>query len=84
MEALCAVVSTYFDKTKKCVIAPLPTVAEPGWTLNSWYGYMILTNALLGVLLLEYSWSKTKHFRAPIPELDALMPAWRRNDAKYW
>ena len=45
---------------------------------------MILTNALLGVLLLEYSWSKTKHFRAPIPELDALMPAWRRNDAKYW
>ena len=44
----------------------------------------IATNAISGILLLEWAWKKNVRFREPIQELEDLMPAFRRYDAKNW
>ena len=45
---------------------------------------MLLVNAGLGFILIEWSWYKTRYFRKPIKELNDLMPSFRRNDAAKW
>ena len=55
-------------------------VAEP-WTWSSWQVILLLLNASLGLILFEWAWYANRRFRKNIPELDALLPAFRRNDA---
>ena len=43
-----------------------------------------MVNAVLGLISFEWAWYKLYRFRRPIPELESLMPAFRRNDVKYW
>ena len=50
----------------------------------SWWFILLVINTLTGLACFEYVWCKTKHYRNPIPELDALMPAYRRIDAHNW
>ena len=50
----------------------------------SWWFILIVLNALLGGIGLEVVWAKTKHYREPIPELEAVMPAFRRVDSHRW
>ena len=45
---------------------------------------MIILNAVLGILLLEWAWKKNARFRAPIKELDDLVPEFHRADALRW
>lgn len=45
---------------------------------------LLLCNALLGLVLFEYAWYKSARFRKPIPELDNMMPGFRRYDAQRW
>ena len=55
-----------------------------GWTWGSWQVILLILNAAFGIILFEWSWSKSKRFRDPIKELDDLIPEWRRDDAKKW
>jgi len=48
------------------------------WTL------MVLFNAACGVLVFEWAWFKTRRFRNPNKDLDALYPAYQRKDALSW
>ena len=62
-----------------------PHIVEAGgWSLNSWPSILLITNAVLGIVLLEYTWAKTERFRNPIPEVEAKMKAFKRNDASRW
>jgi len=45
---------------------------------------LILMNAILGFILFEWAWCKMYRFRHPIKELEAIMPAYRRDDASKW
>ena len=54
------------------------------WTWSSWQVILILVNAVLGLIAFEYAWWKARRFRRPVAELDALMPAFRRNDVVKW
>ena len=54
------------------------------WTWTSWQVILILTNAVLGLIIFEYSWYKTRRWRKPIAEVDNLLPAYRRPDAAKW
>ena len=44
----------------------------------------ILLNALTGVLLFEWAWSKTDRVRRIDEKRDSLFPAWRREDTHKW
>ena len=44
----------------------------------------VALNALLGWLLLEWSWAKFRRFRLPLKDLDAIYPAYARTDAPKW
>ena len=55
-----------------------------GWDWTSWYSILIITNAILGAILLEVAWARTTRYRKPIAALEAKMPAFRRNDSKHW
>lgn len=44
----------------------------------------LLLNAVLGLIVFEWVWWKTRRFRSPIPELNELFPQFRRNDAPKW
>lgn len=50
----------------------------------SWQVILLIANAVLGIIILEWAWQRNTRFRQPIEELDNLMPAFRRNDAKKW
>lgn len=43
-----------------------------------------MVNAGLGLIAFEYAWWKVRRFRTPVAELDALVPAFRRNDVAKW
>lgn len=45
---------------------------------------MLATNAFIGLVAFEWAWAKVVRFRKPIPELEALVPAFRRQDAQQW
>ena len=47
-------------------------------------GMMLLLNAGLGVLWLEWAWRRTRRYRKPIAELNAQFPELSRNDAPQW
>ena len=44
----------------------------------------LLFNAVVGLLLFEWSWFKTRRVREVDEARDSLFPSWRRLDAKYW
>ena len=52
-----------------------------GWTWGSWQVILLILNAVLGIIIFEWCWSKTYRFRNPIKELDDMVPEWRRDDA---
>ena len=54
------------------------------WTWHSWQVILLITNAILGLAWFEWAWWKNRRFRKPIPELEALLPAFRRTDAHRW
>ena len=52
--------------------------------VRTWWFYVVVINALFGLITFEYVWYRTRNYRNPIPELDALMPAYRRLDVHKW
>lgn len=57
--------------------------AEP-WTWSSWQVILLLLNAGFGLIMFEWAWYVLYRFRKPISDLDEMLPAFRRNDAKKW
>ena len=45
---------------------------------------LIILNLIGGIIILEWSWSKTARFRHPIAELNAQFPELARHDAPNW
>jgi hypothetical protein len=45
---------------------------------------LLLTNAVLGLFMFEWAWSKTRRFRNPNKELNKIFWMFERKDAKYW
>jgi hypothetical protein len=66
------------------ILAETPEDTSGWWTWTSWQVILILVNALLGLITFEWAWYQTYRFRKPIAELENLLPAFRRNDAKFW
>ena len=54
------------------------------WHWYSWQVILIILNALLGLAAIEWAFHKMRFFRKPIPELNELMPAYRRDDVEKW
>ena len=52
-----------------------------GWTWGSWQVILLILNAVLGIIIIEWSWAKNHRFRNPIKELNDLVPEWSRDDA---
>lgn len=46
--------------------------------------WLALLNAAFGILIFEWSWFRMRRFRKPNADLDALYPAYRRDDALTW
>jgi len=46
--------------------------------------YLLIANALFGILCLEFAFSKTKRHRVADEERDKNYPAFRRHDAPKW
>lgn len=46
--------------------------------------FMLCSNAVIGWLLLEWAWFRMRRFRKPNKDLDAIYPAYRRDDALQW
>ena len=65
--------------TAAAVTTPAP------WTdsLTLW-NFVIFMNALCGLIIFELSWYKFRRFRSPNKDLDAIYPAYRRDDAIHW
>jgi hypothetical protein len=47
-------------------------------------GIYLIVQAIIGIVAIEYAWSRLKRFREIDPIRDAKFPAFRRNDAQYW
>ena len=45
---------------------------------------LLVINAVIGLIIFEWAWSKTYRFRNPIKELDDMFPAYKRHDALKW
>ena len=64
--------------------------AAPATTTTDWSDYVtfwnvvIFMNALAGLIVFELAWHQFRRFRNPNKDLDALYPAYRRDDAKHW
>lgn len=43
-----------------------------------------ISQAIIGVIAIEYAWSRTKRFREIEEERDSKFPAFRRTDVKRW
>ena len=56
-----------------------PVLSEITWT-----HLLLITNAIAGLLIFEWSWKKTGRFRNPINELNAQFPELARHDAPNW
>ena len=55
--------------------------------LQTWQLFLLLTNAMLGVIIFEMAWSKTYVHRTlpnKLPELHNKMAVFRRLDAEKW
>lgn len=53
---------------------------ETGMTLM----ILFISQAIIGIIGIEYAWSRTKRFREIDEERDGKFPAFRRVDAKNW
>lgn len=47
-------------------------------------GIIVLANAILGLILFEWAWSKTKRFRNPNKDLNKVFSMFERKDAAGW
>ena len=55
------------------------------WTIDlTFWNVVIILNAVLGLILFELAWFKFRRFRNPNKDLDAIYPAYRREDALSW
>ena len=70
---------------------PEPETTESSWSLTnyikSWHIFVLITNAMLGLILFEWAWIKMNGYRiAPkqLPELNERMAVFRRRDAETW
>ena len=52
--------------------------------LITWVNVLIFANVVLGIVMLEVAWYKTRRFRKPIEELDAKFHFISRSDAIKW
>ena len=50
----------------------------------SYLVYGLIVNALLGIAIFEWAWSKTYRYRNPNKEINDRFPMYRRNDAPEW
>ena len=50
----------------------------------SFWTIALLVNALIGLLLFEWAWGKMSRFRNPDEDINAMFPAFRRDDAPKW
>ena len=41
------------------------------WPALTWLNFLLVANTVLGILVFEVAWHKTRRFRKPIKELDA-------------
>ena len=46
--------------------------------------FLLILNAILGLIIFEKTWYQTRRFRKPIQELDAQFPELCRPDAPEW
>ena len=61
------------------------TTDSTSWIDNvTFWNCVIFMNALFGLIIFEHSWYKFRRFRNPNKDLDALYPAYRRDDALRW
>ena len=49
-----------------------------------WWQWVLIINGIVGLVLFEYAYHKTRRFRNPNKDLDELYPAYRRRDALNW
>jgi hypothetical protein len=49
-----------------------------------WWGYVLIANALLGLITFEWAWMKAHRFRNPNEELNEHFPMFKKDDAKLW
>ena len=54
------------------------------WPLVTWVNFLLILNAILGLIMFEWAWFKTRRFRKPIMELNAQFPELCRYDAPKW
>ena len=54
------------------------------WPYWTWTNLLLLSNAVVGLLIFEWTWFRTRRFRTPIVELNAQFPELSRNDAPQW
>ncbi len=54
------------------------------WPFFTWVNILLVLNAILGLVVFEWAWFKTRRFRKPIAELNAQFPELCRNDAPNW
>ena len=65
--------------------AEAEATSSSSWTdYVSFWNLAIFMNAICGLLILEISWYKFRRFRNPNKDLDAIYPAYRRDDAVKW
>jgi len=57
---------------------------EVYWTWTNWRTVMLMMNAVLGLVWLEWTFYRTKRFRTVPKDLDHQFPAWRRTDVESW
>ena len=49
-----------------------------------WWGWLLVANALVGLVFFELAYHHTRRFRSPNLDLEELYPAYRRRDARNW
>ena len=54
------------------------------WPMMTWTNIILIANSVLGLLVFEWAWYRSRRFRNPIQELDAQFPELRRFDAPKW
>ena len=59
-------------------------VFERGWNWNSWYSYLLIINAICGIVCVEIAWARTSLFREMPEDFQNMFPAYRRVDTHKW
>jgi hypothetical protein len=78
--------TSVFDVQRQLAIR---IIAEetPWWEDKTWLKVLLIiigAQALIGIMMIEYAFSRLKRFRDGNEERDAQFPAFRRRDVKKW